>query len=89
MHWAAISLMVAFYRQMEAGILKGDDDFATAVWKRDPAWVTAPPDLTGKTPSDPEWRDYLSYYGMIYIAHNGGPGTWAATIRTAETDMAA
>jgi hypothetical protein len=87
MHWAAISLMIAYFREMEAGIKAGTGVFADGAWTRNPAWVAAPPDLTGKTPADPEWRDYLSYYGMIYIAHNGGPGAWRATIKSAETAM--
>ncbi|CAE6794391.1 hypothetical protein [Nitrospira defluvii] len=87
MHWAGISLMVAYFREIEAGILGNTSAFVNGAWTRNASWVAPPPDLTGKTPADTEWKDYLSYYGMVYIGYNGGPSTWADTIKTAETAM--
>ncbi len=89
MHWAALSLMVGFFRLLEIGINAPTiaNKFAQADWTPDVArWLPAgssPPalvrgDESRVRPADPEWKDYLSYYGLIYLAYNGGPNPWEA-----------
>lgn len=78
MHWAALSLMVSFFRYLETLIHNPtlNNRFATLDWEANPAWLIPPPDVTNKTPTDVEWKDYLTYYALIYIAYNGGPNPW-------------
>ncbi len=78
-HWACLALMVSYYRHIELEMHNAASTVIkdTASWDRTD-WLPAgssPPDLTGKGPLDVEWKDYLTYYGMLYIGHNGGPGT--------------
>lgn len=86
--------MVAYYRHLEVELtrpsvangLEDPDDH----WKPDLSlWLPAassPPSLTGKTASDSAWKDALSYYGMLYIGHNGGPELLRKTLRSAEAN---
>ena len=90
-HWACLSLMAGFFRHMELGILSPtvQNGFAETNpdWRPSPGWLPAglsPPDLTGKSPNDPEWKDYLSYYGMIYYAYNAGEESWRNIVKSAE-----
>jgi hypothetical protein len=89
MHWAAIALMVGWFRHTEREMRAPTvaNRFATATWSADPAWFPAgasPPDLIGVLPDEPAWKDYLTYYGLVYIAYNAGPAAWVNTLRTAE-----
>lgn len=79
MHWAALSVMAGFFRQLELDMHAGRNGFNPP----DSDWLPAassPPDLVGEegekvSVTDTEWKDFLSYYGMIYIAYNSNPAT--------------
>jgi hypothetical protein len=94
-HWAFISLMAGFFRQLEAQVTS--DPIHPSFLSATPAGWTpqtgangwfppgkSPPDLAGKTPVDPEWKDFISYYATIYVAYNGGAGTWGSRARQVE-----
>jgi hypothetical protein len=100
MHWAGLSVMAGFYRQLERDMNAGINGFdaPTAAWlpvgSSPPALVRGDGSRVG--PNDTEWKDFLSYYGMIYISYNSNPaslnafrtsaaaalpGGWAFTLR--------
>jgi hypothetical protein len=89
MHWASLSLMAGFFRQLETQINNAStaNGFAEVGWSPDPGWLPAgssPPDLTGKGPADPEWKDYLTYYALIYMVYNTSKPTWRKYVKGAE-----
>jgi hypothetical protein len=89
MHWASLSLMAGFFRQLEIQINHANvsNGFAEAGWSPDAAWLpvgSSPPDLTGKGPTDPEWKDYLTYYALIYMVYNTSTETWRKYVKGAE-----
>jgi hypothetical protein len=88
-HWAVLSLMVGFFRHLEDKITSQPMAQPFLVANLDPAWLPvgqSPPDLTGKTAADPEWRNYLTYYGLIYMAYNTKPSVWRALVTSAQQD---
>jgi hypothetical protein len=89
MHWASLSLMAGFFRQLEIQINHPStaNGFAEAGWSPDAGWLpvgSSPPDLTGKGPADPEWKDYLTYYALIYMVYNTSTETWRKYVKGAE-----
>ena len=91
MHWVALALEAGFFRQLERQIRSAriDDEspFRDQNWTPSADWLPAgssPPDLTGKGPTSTEWKDYLTYYGLIYLAYNDGPGGWKTQLKAAE-----
>lgn len=88
-HWAVISMMVGFFRRMELEIGQSLVDvgaFRQVGWKP-VAWFPggmAPPILVGKAPTDIEWKDFISYYAIIYAAYNTSPANWRRILRQAE-----
>jgi hypothetical protein len=93
-HWAAISLMVAYYRHIETEVHRPstDNDFqATDGFKPDlTKWFPAgssPPSLVGVTPNDAAWKDYLTYYAVLYLGHNGGPTLLREAMRGVESNI--
>jgi hypothetical protein len=77
MHWAALSLMAGFFRQLEVELQTGTGGYAGSVLPS-PAWLPAgasPPDLSGRTPTDTQWKDYLTYYALVYMSYNSSPAT--------------
>ena len=95
-HWAILSLMAGFYRELELDMNGAKNGFARAGWP-EPAWLPTaphPPMLTAAAggtavPTDPEWKDYLSYYGMIYVAYNSSPSSLLAFVDGANAARAA
>jgi hypothetical protein len=88
-HWAVLALMAGFFRQRESFVRNPTtaNKLAEVGWAPDPGWLPAsssPPDLTGKTPADPEWKDYLTYYALIYLLYNTSPATWVKYVKGAE-----
>ncbi len=100
MHWAGLALMAGFYRQLELDLKAGINGFDAPSEEWLPEGFSPPPlvrdDDSRVGPNDAEWKDYLSYYGMIYISYNsrpdllvlaqGGvqndvPGDWAFSLR--------
>ena len=92
MHWAGLSLMAGFYRQLERDMRAGINGFDAppAAWF--PAGSSPPAMIRGDGsrvgPTDTEWKDFLSYYGMIYISYNSNPAT-LVTFRDTATAAAA
>ncbi len=92
--WAGLSLMAGFFRHIEAQIraaVLADNPFSQPPWHPDPAWFPAassPPDLTGKSPTDIAWKDYISYFALIYAGYNTAPENWRALVRSAQADHA-
>ncbi|HEX8111878.1 MAG TPA: hypothetical protein VF516_29300, partial [Kofleriaceae bacterium] len=84
-HWAILGLACGYFRLMEAQILAGKNGFVSP----DPAYLTPPPSLAGKTPLDVEYRDYITYYAMIYLAYNAGASVWRPALATAEAGRGA
>jgi hypothetical protein len=83
-HWAIISLMVGWYSMRENDICNAADGCVTpdkAAWL--PA-ASSPPPIGGFHPDSDQWRDFISYYALIYLAYNAGPQTWAAHVAGAE-----
>jgi hypothetical protein len=93
-HWACISLMAGFFRQLEVQMTATpiDPSFTAGQGAWTPrtgpsGWLppgSSPPDLTGKTPVDPAWKDFITYYALVYVAYNGGAGSWAARTHQVE-----
>ncbi len=79
MHWAGLSLMAGFYRQLERDMNAGINGFnaPTADWlpvgSSPPSLIKGDGSLVG--PTETAWKDFLSYYGMIYISYNSTPNT--------------
>jgi hypothetical protein len=93
MHWAGLSLMAGFFRYLEAQVRTPTvaNGYASVGWAPAAGWLPAgssPPNLTGHTATDVQWKDYLSYYALIYLAYNNRADTWRDTIRAAEVARA-
>jgi len=89
MHWAGIAMMAGFFlrRQRQMHAPTDANGFSEPGWAPAPGWLPAgssPPDLTGKSPTDDEWKDYISYYSLIYLAYNTSPPTWRDLLKGAE-----
>jgi hypothetical protein len=88
-HWAVISLMVGFFRKMELEIERGvagagsyhEAGWSPAAWF--PSGMVAPR-LAVKTPVDAEWKDFISYYAVIYAAYNTSASNWRRILKDAE-----
>lgn len=93
MHWAGLSVMAGFYRQLERDLNAGANGFdaPTAAWlpvgSSPPALVRGDGSRVG--PNDTEWKDFLSYYGMIYISYNSNPASLNAFRTSAAAAVAA
>jgi len=88
-HWAGIAMMAGFFRRRQRQMHAPTDanGFSEPGWAPAPGWLPAgssPPDLTGKSPADDEWKDYISYYSLIYLAYNTSPPTWRDLLKGAE-----
>jgi hypothetical protein len=93
-HWAGLALMAGFYRQLESQmraspINSAFTDQQTGWTPKDgpTGWFPpgkSPPDLSGKTSTSTEWKDFITYYALVYLAFNAGPGGWTAHVQAAE-----
>ena len=91
-HWAILSLMAGFLRQLEVQAEKREGGFSTLPPECLPAGASPPSLTVGGArvgPNDPAWKDYLTYYGMLYFSYNSTPASLVAFANSAKAALGA
>jgi hypothetical protein len=93
-HWACISLMLGWFAKREYLIRHPtlQNRYAEVGWSPSPGWFPAgssPPDLAGKGPNDAEWKDFISYYALVYLSYNISEAGWREIAKAVEADCPA
>src|SRR5207248_2175521 len=91
-HWAILSLMAGFYRQLELDARALRNGFATLPPECQPVGASPPPLVVGGVPlkpTDTGWKDYLTFYGMIYFSYNASPSSLVSFATAAKAALGA